>query len=64
MSRAIRILDSNGQEIGKTQTASDTDILKYIDKGFTVVDNKSGQMITESDVSSTLGMSDGAIVLE
>lgn len=64
MSRPIRILDDKDQEVGQLMTASDTDILKYIAKGFRVVDTKTGETIMESDVSASLGVSDGAIVME
>lgn len=63
MTRSVKLLDENDKEIGKLMTASETDILTCIAKGFKVVDIKSGEVIQESDVSSTIGVSDGSIVL-
>lgn len=62
--RSIQIFDTNQNPIGELMTASDTDILKYIAKGLVVVDKRSGEVITESMVTSTMGVSDGEIIME
>lgn len=64
MSRSVRILGQDQQLIGELMTASDTDILKYIAKGLIVVDQKTGDVITEEDVTSSLGVSDGELIME
>lgn len=64
MSREVRIYDGNQQLIGELMTASNTDILKYLAKGLVVVDQKTGNVITESEMTNELGMSDGSVVME
>ena len=64
MSRSIKIVDNNQQLIGESMTASDTDILQYLAKGLKVIDKKTGNVITESDITSTMGVSDGELIME
>lgn len=64
MTRSIKILDTDQKPIGELMTASDTDILKYLAKGLIVVDKKTGTLITESDVTNSIGVSDGEIIME
>jgi hypothetical protein len=64
MGRAIQILDENQKLIGELMTASDTDIVKYIAKGLRVVDKKTGEVITEADITPCMGVSDGEMILE
>lgn len=64
MSRSIKIVDNNQQLIGESMTASDTDILQYLAKGLKVIDKKTGDVITESDITSTMGVSDGELIME
>lgn len=64
MSRSIKIVDNNQQLIGESMTATNTDILQYLAKGLTVIDKKTGDVITESDVTSTMGVSDGELIME
>jgi hypothetical protein len=45
-------------------TATNTEILKSISKGFTVIDRRTGEVITESHVSDALGVSDGEMIME
>jgi hypothetical protein len=55
----ITVYDRNsGQVIAELMTASTNDILKFIEKGFKVVDNFTKQEITESQVLSMTGVSD------
>lgn len=58
---SIRILDSNDKQIGELMTASSNDILKFINKGFKVIDKQTGLEITENNASQTIGVSDGLI---
>lgn len=64
MSRSIKIVDNNQQLIGESMTATNTDILQYLTKGLTVIDKKTGDVITESDITSTMGVSDGELIME
>lgn len=61
--RSIKILDQQHQPIGELMTATNTDILAYLAKGFIVEDRRTGQPITEADVSSSLGVSDGELIM-
>ena len=64
MSRPIKILDANKQLIGELMTASDFDIIQYIAKGLTVIDTRSGDVITESDIVDQIGSSDCSIIID
>lgn len=58
----ITVYDRNsGQVIAELMTASTNDVLKFIEKGFKVVDNFTKQEITESHVLSMTGVSDCVI---
>jgi hypothetical protein len=58
----ITVYDRNsGQVIAELMTASTNDVLKFIEKGFKVVDNFTKQEITESQVLSMTGVSDCVI---
>lgn len=58
---SITILDQSGKKIGELMTATQTEILQFINKGFTVVDRATGSELTSNMVSSTIGVSDGLI---
>ena len=58
---SITILDQSGKKIGELMTATQTDILQFINKGFTVVDMATGTNITAESMTSTIGVSDGLI---
>ena len=64
MPRPIKILDANKQLIGELMTASDFDIIQYIAKGLTVIDTRSGDVITESDIVEQIGSSDCSIIID
>lgn len=58
----ITVYDRNSdQVIAELMTASTNDVLKFIEKGFKVVDNFTKQEITESQVLSMTGVSDCVI---
>lgn len=61
MNYSIQILDQNDKVVGKLMSATPSDILKYINKGFKVVDTVSGQQLDENVVNQTIGVSDGLI---
>lgn len=63
MGRPVKIVDQNNQLIGELMTASDTDILQYLSKGLKVVDVKTGDIVTESDVTATIGVADGEMII-
>lgn len=58
---AINILDKDHKKIGQLMTATDIEILQFINKGFFVEDMRSGQQFTESMITSRVGVSDGVI---
>lgn len=58
---SITILDQQGKKIGELMTATQTEILQFINKGFKVIDRMTGQELTESSMSSVIGVSDGLI---
>lgn len=58
---AINILDKDHKKIGQLMTATDIEIIKFINKGFFVEDMRSGQELTESMMMSRVGVSDGVI---
>ena len=62
-SYSITILDRNGKKIGELMTATQSDIMKLINKGFTVVDNSTGMNMTSELMSSTIGVSECIINL-
>lgn len=61
MSYSIIILDSHGKKVGELMTATSDEVIKFINKGFTVIDIASRVPLTEQDVMSTVGVSDGVI---
>lgn len=61
MTYSIIILDSAGKKLGELMTATQTEILQYINKGFTVIDRTTNQPITAESISATIGVSDGVI---
>ncbi len=61
MSYSIIILDNHGKKVGELMTATSDEVIKFINKGFTVIDRASGISLTEQDVMSTVGVSDGVI---
>lgn len=58
---AINILDKDHKKIGQLMTATDIEIIKFINKGFFVEDMRSGQELTEPMMMSRVGVSDGVI---
>lgn len=60
---AIEIFDKDGHSIGKLLDATNIDIIKYIDKGFVVVDKSHGNnhTFTKEEMTNTVGVSDGLI---
>lgn len=63
MERSVKIYDQQQQPIGELMTATETDILKCLAKGFVVKDIKTGDLITEADVNSCIGVSDGGLIM-
>lgn len=58
---AIKIIDSNGQAIGELMQASPEYVMKYIEKGFTVINKATNEVLTVEEMQSTVGVSDGFI---
>lgn len=58
---AIKISDNEGQQIGELMKASPVDILKYIEKGFTVTNKATNEIMTMDMVTPCIGVSDGFI---
>ena len=61
MTYSIKIVDNKGQLIGEKMTASKDDVLKFINKGFTVIDQTTGSELTPQSLTATMGVSDGFI---
>ena len=61
MTYSIQILDNHGNLIGELMTASLSDVMKFINKGLTVVNKLTGQPISTETVNQTIGVSDGLI---
>jgi len=60
---AIKILDQKDNLIGEMMTASYSDVTKFIDKGFKVIDITNGSEMTRADLDNTIGVSDGAMIV-
>lgn len=60
---SIRILDNEQHIIGEMMTATCSDITKFINKGFTVMNIETGEQITLESMNESLGVSDGAMIL-
>lgn len=61
MTYSIIILDIHGDKVGELMTATRDEVLKFINKGFIVIDLASRVSLTEQDVMSATGVSDGVI---
>lgn len=61
MKYSIEILDQNNKKIGELPTATSSEVLQFINKGFIVIDRMTGQQLTELNVTSSIGVSDGLI---
>lgn len=61
MTYSIKIFDAQGSVIGELPTATPQDIMKYINKGFVVIDINTDKELTIADVAETVGVSDGLI---
>lgn len=58
----ITVYDRNSnQVVAELMTATPNDVLKFIQKGFKVIDNFTKRELTESDVLSMVGMSECVI---
>ena len=60
---AIKILDDKQKLIGEMMIASCSDIVKFINKGFTVINIETNREITLESMNETLGVSDGTIMM-
>ena len=61
MTYSIIILDNHGKKVGELMTATSDEVIKLMNKGFIVIDRASGISLTEQDVMSAVGVSDGVI---
>ena len=50
-----------GKPVGELMTASSTDILSLLNKGMMVIDQNTGQSITEEQVCSVIGVSESVV---
>lgn len=55
---AIDILDKQNKKIGELMTATTTEILQLINKGFLIIDKVTNQEITENMLTATVGVSE------
>lgn len=60
---AIKILDQTDHLVGEMMTASYSDVSKFIDKGFKVIDITNGSEMSKEDLDKTIGVSDGAMIV-
>lgn len=58
---SIIIYDNNNKIIGELMTATPTDIIKFINKGFRVANKITGNDITIDELKQNIGVSDGVI---
>lgn len=58
---SIEIVDKQGMQIGELMTATPSEILQFINKGFDVIDKATGMKMSEEMLTSTIGVSDGVI---
>lgn len=63
MTYAIRVLDKQDHLVGEMMTASYSDVSKFIDKGFKVIDITNGSEMSKADLDNTIGVSDGAMIV-
>jgi hypothetical protein len=61
MTYSIVILDSVGKKVGELPTATPTQVLNLLGKGFTVIDITTRQPLTVEQVSAVVGVIDGLI---
>ena len=61
MTYSIEIFSNEGKKIGELPTATESQILQYINKGFMVKDRQTGQFLSEASLTATIGVSDGLI---
>lgn len=61
MTYSIEIFSNDGKKIGELPTATESQILQYINKGFMVKDRHTGQFLSEASLTATIGVSDGLI---
>lgn len=60
---SIKIIDMSGSPIGERMNASSEDVLKFIQKGFRIIDMHTETEITADMVTASLGVSDGAMII-
>lgn len=58
---AIDILDKQNKKIGELMTATTSEILQLIAKGFMIIDKCTKQEITEGMLTATVGVSECVI---
>ena len=58
---SIEIRVGNDKIIGELMTATTSDILKYLEKGFRVINKMTGCEMDQSSLTQTIGVSDGLI---
>jgi hypothetical protein len=61
MTYSIVILDSLGKKVGELPTATPTQVLNLLGKGFTVIDITTRLPITEDQITAVIGVIDGLI---
>lgn len=61
MTYSIVILDACGKKVGELPTATPSEVLNLLGKGFTCIDITTRQPLTEEQVSGLVGVIDGLI---
>jgi len=61
MNYSITITDTNNTKIGELPSATPTQIRKYLKKGLVVIDNNTGNIITEDMLNAVVGVAECVI---
>lgn len=61
MNYSITITDTNNTKIGELPNATPTQIRKYLKKGLVVIDNNTGNIITEDTLNAVVGIAECVI---
>ena len=61
MNYSITITDTNNTKIGELPNATPTQIRKYLKMGLVVIDNNTGNIITEDALNAVVGIAECVI---